>query len=129
MWAADKTMYDPCPPGYKVPPVRYGPWGKFADNTTWDSTYKGRRFTNKAGEVIWHPAAGYLTRYGNLRTDAIFVHGYYWGTDDDANPDSEQGLKEINSYWYGGSDCDVERTGARVFGMSVRCCRSNEYHR
>lgn len=65
-----KTLYDPCPPGWKVPPnVNWGSttdWGAFDNN--------GRVF--KSGSVDhFYPATGRITAYYPLNVGS---YGYYW---------------------------------------------------
>lgn len=81
LWGATKTIYDPCPVGYSMPTTNAGPWGLFTANTTWNSTYKGREFTNKDGVNVWHPAMGftYCTsgKY-SASNNSLGVNGKYW---------------------------------------------------
>lgn len=81
LWAADKTIYDPCPVGYAMPTTNSGPWGLFTDNTTWEPTYKGRYFTNKDNVVVWHPAMGFLYctsgKY-SASNNSLGINGKYW---------------------------------------------------
>lgn len=110
-WSIEKTMYDPCPPGYKVPRVLQGPWGYFASGAPWDNTKKGRSFTNQDGKTIWHPAAGFLHRCSGKYSgskNSLGVNGGYWGVDDDEPVNSSsRGTKMYNYYWY------FEKNGCR----------------
>ena len=68
-WKSDKTVYDPCPAGWRVPDGgKNGIWEKAYNNTTslkledlWDTTMGGADFSGKFGDskVIWYPASGY----------------------------------------------------------------------
>lgn len=149
-WSVDKTMYDPCPPGYKVPRVQAGPWKGLKDGSTWDSTNKGRYFKNTSNVEIWFPAAGFLERNtGNYNSGSLGAKGGYWGIDDLNNYSSSlRGTMFYNHYWYFTSstcafnyDADnrtsgggttvpdgtfTEQHAGRATGRSVRCCKSTE---
>lgn len=86
-WQVNKTKYDPCPAGWRVPGSSDGsPWTKslgtdwYADiHATWDSENLGIDFAigNLFGSgCIWYPAT-------SLRNDAtgtldLTGHGFYW---------------------------------------------------
>ena len=71
-WALDKTMYDPCPYGWKVSSNYV--WYEFK-NTTF-SGYEGMTFYEASSPSTWYPASGNLSSNGNLVSTAINV--YYW---------------------------------------------------
>ncbi|MCQ2171726.1 MAG: hypothetical protein MJZ17_03100 [Bacteroidales bacterium] len=83
---SSKTMYDPCPTGWRVPDGgNSGVWHKAfssdAWSSNWDSTNKGMDFGNtdkKLGTgIIWYPAAG--NRFGSDgKLYSIGSYGYYW---------------------------------------------------
>lgn len=149
-WSVDKTMYDPCPPGYKVPRVQGGPWKGLKDGSTWDKTNKGRYFKNTSNVEIWFPAAGFLERNtGNYNSSSLGAKGGYWGIDDlNKYNSSLRGTMFYNHYWYFDSstcafnyDADkctsgggttvpggtfTEQHAGRATGRSVRCCKSTE---
>lgn len=81
LWAVNKTIYDPCPVGYAMPTTNSGPWGFFSTYTTWESTYKGRYFTNRDNVTVWHPALGFLYctsgKY-SVSNNSLGVNGKYW---------------------------------------------------
>lgn len=154
-WSINKTMYDPCPPGYKVPRVLTGPWGYFSTYAGWDKTNCGRSFTNKDGKTIWHPAAGFLHRCSgkySVSKNSLGVNGGYWGVDDTYSVgDKNRGTLMANYYWYmdasgcafnidtvSGSGSDAvfvtdndgkpgDKNAGRGTGRSVRCCKSTEF--
>jgi hypothetical protein len=109
-----KTVYDPCPVGYRVPKVSAGPWGYFSANTTWDSTYRGRYFTNADNIVVWHPAPGAFSAFTGLyfnSNNTLGNSGRYWGGD----PDGIYG-----NAWLCASTVAFEPQ-YRACGQSVRC--------
>ena len=84
-WQSNKTIYDPCPPGWRVPDGGYNSaWTKAVNSSsffsyTWDDTKRGINFSGKFGiaETIWYPAAGYL--YGAVGSlEAVGHIGEWW---------------------------------------------------
>ena len=67
-----KSVYDPCPAGWRVPDGdSNGVWSKalgsssyFSDESLYDSTNEGVNFSGKFGEeqTIWYPASGHRYR-------------------------------------------------------------------
>lgn len=83
MWGADKTIYDPCPPGYKVPAKT--DCKMFTDNITDTSVYTGYAYdtatcqvaVGMTGNVTVFPT-GYL--YYNGRYDEPHNRVVVWST-------------------------------------------------
>lgn len=84
-WQSEKTIYDPCPSGWRIPDGgSNGVWpkalGSQSDFTyTWDSVKAGMEFSGKLGsaDCIWYPAAGY--RYmGSGEMVLVGTYGNYW---------------------------------------------------
>ncbi len=88
-WTSSKTMYDPCPVGYRVPDGgSAGVWatafvtsGSYPD---YDATNEGFNFgqsdTNKYltdEATCWYPAAGYLSSISGSLYSTGFS-GFYW---------------------------------------------------
>lgn len=78
LWGMTKTVYDPCPSGWKVPPLTaFSSWS--TSTTSWNSTNLGRSVTGEPSS--WYPASGYrkyntgawssVGGYGNCWTGAI----------------------------------------------------------
>ena len=126
-WASTKTIYDPCPAGWRVPDGGSGGvWAKAAGNkdycTATVGTY-GRNFGKVFGDdtTIWYPASGYLNQYGYL----FYNSGHYWSvtteTDTNAytllfwptNPTVSTTTKGVN----------LSYNQTRSVGRSVRCCK------
>lgn len=130
-WRSSKTIYDPCPAGYRVPDGGdNGIWSKafgssafFSDDAN-DSTNKGINFgssgkgTNKLSSsvsVCWYPAAGYLSKSdGSL--DSVVTRGYCWS----CSPyDSKACMLGLDS----GDFILPSTENDRAYGYSVRCQR------
>ena len=78
LWTEDKTIYDPCPPGYKVPDCGESSiWyiAGFADNDKYNSSYKGRYFDIENG-ITWYPEGYLYSVDGYLTTGG----GRYWSS-------------------------------------------------
>lgn len=86
-WHSEKTIYDPCPPGWRVPNGGVdGVWATAAGNTTtgvyknafYDDEHKGGDFSGHFGasQTIWYPAMGQRS----IGDAQIRYHhsGHYW---------------------------------------------------
>lgn len=83
-----KTIYDPCPVGFKLPApnaftgfTTTGGYGNVSQvNGTWDSAWNGWNFyaqANKSGQQIFFPASG-LRSYSGGSLISVGSNGYYW---------------------------------------------------
>ena len=112
-----KSVYDPCPAGWRVPDGGTdGIWDTADfDDPTFDATNMGKTFSNN-GIEIWYPAAGYLG-YDNILSNAG-KSLYCWTAT--PWPDS---ASAINLYFKSDSQNLATQYGMRVRGCSVRCCK------
>ena len=113
---SSKSIYDPCPAGWRVPDGGMnGVWNKAGfDDTTYDNTNNGISFSISSPSKTWYPASGYLTGGdGSLR--GVALRGYYWS----ASPK--------NSFAYSllflPSDVYLATDEYRKVGQSVRCIK------
>lgn len=112
-----KSIYDPCPAGWRVPDGgSNGVWSKagFADKT-YDSTNEGMSFSISSPSTTWYPASGYR-RYDDGSLINVGIYGYYWS----ASPDS------YSSYYLRFNDTSLVRLSydiARAHGQAVRCVK------
>lgn len=121
-WQSTKTIYDPCPPGWRVPDGgNNGVWSKACGHSSsisgypFDDTNKGMNFSGKFGAsgTIWYPAAGYLRYdYGSLNLVGSF--GYWWS----CTPNDNYAYR-LNLYLSG--NVDPSYNDRRAYGRSVRC--------
>ena len=112
LWGpATKTVYDPCPIGWRVP--QQGVWGLTnfpmgQSNTVW-STNAGMTWTGYGG---WYPAAGYRTDSSGALTN-VAGGGLYWT----ATPSgTSANYLSINS-----SNLAIQYPTYRGGGFSIRC--------
>ncbi len=122
-WQSAKTIYDPCPPGWRVPDGGdSGVWSKAVGSSDYfsgypyDSTNKGMNFSGKFGSsgTIWYPASGSLDRDdGSL--DYVGSDGYWWSCTPSGNLAYRLYIG-INGYVYPSNSY-----GYRAYGFSVRC--------
>ena len=118
-----KSIYDPCPAGWRVPDGgSNGIWSKalgsslgFTQSSLYDIINEGMNFSGKFGsdQTIWYPASGFRD-YGDGGLDSIGSLGNYWS----ASPSGSRAY-----YLYFDNDGRVYPLGSRnrAFGRSVRC--------
>ena len=122
-----KSIYDPCPSGWRVPDGGHnGIWSTAADlpsdfGYAFDDTNKGMNFSRKFGSAstIWYPASG--LRYCN---DGILrklgSYGDYWSASPRPNDMlyelgfNDRGYINPSGYYY------------RAGGLSVRCLKESK---
>lgn len=113
LWKSSKTMYDPCPPGYRVPDGGdAGVWKKanFA-KTTWNGGYDFD--ISISGKTTWYSAAGYRNDDGILSD--VGSNGNYWS----CTPFGTGAYRLL----FGNGSVNPIYDGYRVWGLSVRCLR------
>ena len=121
-WKSKKTIYDPCPAGYRVPDGgANGVWAKalgsysdFTESSLYSNTNEGINFTGKLGcsSTIWYPASGFRAGYdGSL---VVGGYGYYWSVtprEDDSYSLSFSDYGRINPIF----------SMSHAAGLPVRC--------
>ena len=123
LWKSSKTIYDPCPAGWRVPDGGdNGVWSKacgsssFFEDYPYDSSNEGMNFSGKFGSssIIWYPASGYHNgNSGSL--DYIGRYGYYWSV----TPFGD-GICPL-SFFDGGVKPSSKIDNGRSYGLSIRC--------
>jgi len=110
-----KSIYDPCPAGWRVPDGgSNGVWGKAGfDDTTYDSTNEGIPFSISSPSTTWYPASGY--RYG---VDGSLCDVGYFGLCWSASP---FGYYAYFMYFNLYGDVYPSDNYNRAHGYSVRC--------
>ena len=124
LWtSSDKTksIYDPCPAGWRVPDGgSSGVWSKALGSSsnfdyTYNSTNEGMNFSGKFGfaSTIWYPASGYRDSLdGGL--GLVGYYGNYWS----ASPGS---YYAYSLGFYNGGSVFPSSSISRARGYSVRC--------
>ncbi len=116
-----KSMYDPCPAGWRVPNGgENGIWAKAHGSSasythTYDSNKKGHDFSGDFGESspIWYPVVkrrSYET--GNLSSDNTVC---YWSCSPTGNM--------VYYLYTSSSNVNPASYAFRAFGQPVRCCK------
>ena len=118
-WQSEKTVYDPCPAGWRVPDGgEDGVWsrtGGISPNCTYDSTNQGMNLSGKLGDAstIWYPASGHRDLYdGSLYNVSYF--GTYWS----ASPNNSN---TYTLFFTLGGDLYTTSGSNRAYGQPVRC--------
>ena len=110
-WDSEKTIWDPCPSGWRIPDG--------SDNGIW-ATAAGSAFSNGHAtqnfsgifgddEVIWYPKAGRKSYSGFYD---VFTSGYYWSS-------SDYNILYKYSFIINSSSTVISNSN----GASVRCCK------
>lgn len=112
-----KSIYDPCPTGWRVP--EDGVWRKAGfDDATFDITNFGISFSISSPSTTWYPASGMIGYNNNDCLLDVGEWGYYWT----ATPNSSVSQDAINMtftpriLW-------PDNGSARGYGYSVRCIK------
>ncbi len=127
LWKSDKTIYDPCPVGWRVPDGsnNNGVWVNAAgihfswwDDYPFDNINKGMNFSGKFADssIVWYPASGSR----NLSLRSTGEAGYYWSVtpEIDYNGAILNGANLMVMYDFG---FNTEESLGRHYGYSVRC--------
>ncbi|MGM9740920.1 MAG: hypothetical protein ACI3ZP_09995 [Candidatus Cryptobacteroides sp.] len=125
-WQSSKTIYDPCPVGWRVPnggsngvwATAFGTSSYWTTSSNWNSTYKGMDFSktdNNLGSSgpIWYPASGYRgSSSGSLY--GVGSCGYFWSV-------SPNGTYAYDLHFDRSDSVVPADDDRRAFGQSVRC--------
>lgn len=116
----EKSIYDPCPQGWRVPDAgSRGVWStalgsssSFTGSSLYSSTNKGMNFSGKFGsdQTIWYPASGCRANDGSL--NYVGIEANYWS----ASPGIYGGAYGLTFHYDSYYDF-----GTRAYGWSVRC--------
>ncbi len=117
-----KTMYDPCPVGYRVPDGgENGFWATANVKATGDSTNRGMYWTLADGETTaWYPAVGYRS-YDSGSLNYVGEYGYCWSAS--PYPSNPGSAYDLNFYYHG--SVSPASSYNRGYGYSVRCVRES----
>lgn len=116
LWGTNKTVYDPCPPGWRVPENNV--WsGLNNGNFSWNAPSKGRTNNNYGG---FYPASGYRSGtyvwinnpFGKMFE--VGTNGYYWSASVDGN-------QARNLQFNNNQAVSTSSSNNRANGYPVRC--------
>ena len=119
-----KSIYDPCPAGWRVPDGgSNGVWSKALGsssefNYTYDSTNEGMNFSGKFGpdQAIWYPASGSSGRYSSsYGLGNVGYRGDYWSSSYSNRMFTLNFVLDGDCYPCGNEGCSI--------GCSVRCIK------
>ena len=121
-----KSIYDPCPAGWRVPDGgANGVWSKAKGSSSWfgnsyNSTNKGMNFSGKLGfaSTIWYPASGYRNDLDGGQF-GVGYYGRYWS----ASPNS---CRAYYLNFYNDGFFDPSYNDLRASGYSVRCLQDSK---
>lgn len=128
----EKSIYDPCPVGWRVPDGDFnGVWRKAAginyfDDCSYDNINKGKNLAGKFGsdQTIWYPSAGFRNDYrlDKGKLFMVFGIGSYWSAShaDDGVLAYVMSFRNDSRTHTMSLDYDL---GCRAQGSSVRCIK------
>ena len=119
-WQSEKTIYDPCPVGWRVPDGSgSGIWstGGFK-SPTYDTTNEGVSFSITSPSSTWYPAAGFLS-YSEGTIQDVASRGYYWS--------ATAAVTNAYCLYFGrNNNINTSITLKRSYGYSVRCFKETD---
>ena len=117
LWGMSKTIYDPCPTGWRVPDGgNNGVWNKAGITfTSYDSNNKGVTFpSSMCGCDAWYPAAGWISS----SLQGVGTGSNYWSCT----------ISGTYAYIFNVQNYYIENsTYSKATGRSVRCQKDEEY--
>ena len=116
-WDSEKTIYDPCPQGYRVPDGgENGVWAKAGFVTTsFEEENRGMLLQNN-GQSVWFPASGcHYYDSGSLFNVSSMV--YLWS----CSPDMNDSLCAYSLRIRGDGSVNPAYNWRKASGCSVRC--------
>ena len=124
-WDSVKTVYDPCPAGWRVPDGgENGVWATAAGTSERFPIYEewtngGIDFSGKFGESIWYPCGGFLGAFdGNISNPGYVLS--YWSVSPNPNNRLEVYCLYFTSNNKGFFPSSIQ---TKYYGYSVRCLK------
>ena len=119
-WQSEKTIYDPCPAGWRVPDGgSNGVWNVAGfSGTTYDDTNKGISFSISSPSTTWYPASGYRSSYDGALY-GVGEGGGNWSV-------TPNGGFAYSLYFFNGGPVDPTYDTNPPYGFSVRCVQESK---
>ena len=115
LWGEEKTDYDPCPAGYRIPSSSEIADLKRLGEDDYDADNSGIKYTYN-GQTAWYPAQGDRDIQGTLEIYPGWGSAFIWLNDWQTFGSSDFGNRLIIDEWGG-----MLAPGARSFGHTIRC--------
>ena len=118
LWASDKTIYDPCPAGWRVPEGNLWKNAGFA-STEFDDVLFGIHFAIADPETAFYPVPGFISYNGLLGFSG--ENGFYWSVS------AMSGTEYVEFFRY--DNYGSVRNGGifeRSNALSIRCVQDSE---
>ena len=117
-WQSEKTLYDPCPAGWRVPDGGSNGnsvWQKAGfDHQSYDSSNEGMLFgSGISSPATWYPASGYRNRDGGSLGGVGFF-GFYWSV-------TSLGSNAFYLSFSGSGNVHPTNYHYLAYGQSIRC--------
>lgn len=121
LWTSEKTIYDPCPAGWRVPDGdTKGIWRKAGlVFTEYDGDSYGISFSISDSDHAWYPTSGIIDYNGLLGFCGEF--GFYWSVT------ASEYMSSVACFRF--DEFSVKASGAsqdRSYAFSVRCVQDSE---
>lgn len=115
LWAAEKTIYDPCPAGWRVPDGgESGLWSTAGfTSSTYEAANEGIHFDISSPSTTWYPAAGSLS-YDSAELTSVGNYGYYWSV-------TPYTSYACYLYFFSNGSVNPANDNYRSYAFSVRC--------
>ncbi len=116
-----KTVYDPCPAGYRVPDYNSLALLPGDDKGNSDAQY-GLNIKTGVGETAsYYPTAGYLFQSREIM-QYLEYRGYMWNNQPSTGPNTASPASP-NRFYYNNAGTNIIRSEYRSAGMSLRCVK------
>lgn len=115
-----KTVYDPCPTGYRV--ADYNCFAKLPDDDKVNCNNQFGYMMQSGSDVkSYYPTGGYLVHNKNVM-QYMEYRGYLWNNQPGTGPNTAVSLTP-NRFFYNNAGLAIDKSEYRSAGMPVRCVR------
>ena len=139
-WAQDKTEFDPCPAGWRVPDggssgvwaTAFGRSDAFSAESHWLGGRYGYDFNGMLGDngdtIIWYPTTAYINSgLGNISGQGQYA--MYWAcTTYGENEYGRMDERAHQFYFYSNTSIQPAQAYVRAQGCAVRCLKEGSFY-